>query len=84
MAAYFRIESRKLVAIGGLLLCLSASFYWELIQQPVVGVYDGPPRHTVQMPQVLADAIGIALAFATLWGITLHSTSPARKAAQTG
>lgn len=84
MAAYFRTDSRKLVVLGGLLFCLSISLCWELYLQPVVCVYDGPPRHTVQTPQVVADIVGIALAFATLWGITLRSTGTAQKAAQAG
>ena len=82
MAAYFRTKNRKLVATGGVLVCFLVSFSWELIQQPVVGVYDGPPRHTIQMAQVVADVVGIALAFATTWGITLRSTGSARISAQ--
>lgn len=84
MARVFRTDKRWLVAFGGLLLCLVVSLYWELYQQPVVGVYNGPPRHEIQAPQVAADIIAIALAFGMLWGITLRSTGSARTAAQAG
>lgn len=78
--ALLRTERRRLVIVLGAVFCFVVSLYWELIQQPLSDVYDGPARYAVQASQVIVDTVGIVLAFTTYWGVTLLSTGRAKSA----
>lgn len=49
----------------GAAITLGLSLWWELIQQPLIGSYGHPARDTIQVGQLVADSIGLALGFAT-------------------
>lgn len=80
MAAGIRITSPRWTIILGALFCVSISLSWESIQQPLIDVYGAPARHTIQMDQLAADLLGIALATATRWMIAPRSPAWATSA----
>lgn len=77
MAAGFRTRNPRWTAVLGLLLCVAIPLYWEIVHQPLIEVYGAPPRHVIQLDQVIADLVGVALANATRWGIAPQSSADA-------
>jgi hypothetical protein len=46
---------------GSVLLLVSISLLWEALIQPLLNVYDGPPRGYVQFAQLTCDFAGVAI-----------------------
>ncbi|WP_219096208.1 hypothetical protein [Pseudomonas sp. UMAB-40] len=46
---------------ASVLLLVSTSLLWEVLVQPLVSVYGGPPRGHVQLAQLTCDFAGIAI-----------------------
>jgi hypothetical protein len=69
-----RWESRRWAVIGTA-ICLVFSFWWEVIQQPMLGSYGKGPRHSFQIEQIEADFAGIVLGLGIYWYAVLRRRS---------
>jgi hypothetical protein len=57
-----RLTQKFSLIIVSVALSIFASWFWELFWQPLIGVYGGPARETVQFEHVGADFLGISIA----------------------
>ncbi|EJG0227184.1 hypothetical protein DBT82_RS23305 [Vibrio parahaemolyticus] len=57
-----RLSQKFSLIIVSVVLGIFASWFWELLWQPLIGVYGGPARETVQFEHVGADFLGISIA----------------------
>ncbi len=57
-----RLNQKYSLIIVSVVLGIFVSWFWELFWQPLIGVYGGPARETVQFEHIVADLLGISIA----------------------